>query len=203
MQNGRVVNFFSRHLNPAQQRYSATMRESCAMVESILHYRVYLVYTDDKPLVEWFNLTQLSEMYAKFVVKSQGLAFDVKYVEGERNVLADLMSRSHDVARSTLEDFHKMLHANALHVENYVTSRTKSVIDVPLCAVELMSIFDWVKAEQTSEILTLYKIPEDHVIEIDTAYFYQPNTDAQPRLIVPPECTKSITVSVIWAQLSV
>jgi len=91
------------------------MRESYAMVESILHYRVYLVastftvYTDHKPLVEWFNLTPLSEAYAKFIVKLQGLTFDVQYVEGEKNVLADLMSRPHDVARSTLEEFHKML----------------------------------------------------------------------------------------------
>ena len=43
LQGGKVVNFFSRHLQPTQQRYSTTMRESYAMVESILNYMVYFL----------------------------------------------------------------------------------------------------------------------------------------------------------------
>ena len=35
LQNNKVVNFFSKHLDPTQQRYTATMRETYAMVQSI------------------------------------------------------------------------------------------------------------------------------------------------------------------------
>ena len=71
MQNGRPVNFYSKKLAETAQRYSATMRETYGMVQAILHYRTYLigtpftVYTDHKPLVEWFSLVPNSETYAR------------------------------------------------------------------------------------------------------------------------------------------
>ena len=67
MQAGRPVNFYSKKLSETAQRYSATMRETYGMVQAILHYRTYLfggdftVYTDHKPLVEWFSLVPNSE----------------------------------------------------------------------------------------------------------------------------------------------
>jgi RNase H-like domain found in reverse transcriptase/Integrase zinc binding domain len=191
LQNNKVVNFYSKHLDPIQQRYSATMRETYGMVQSILHYRTYLigskftVYTDHKPLVQWFTLTPLSDTYAKWMVKLQGLTFEVKYVEGEKNVLADLMSRPHDVVRSTLEEFHKRLMNNSNKVQEAASKH-----NVTINALQLLSIFDWVKAEQTSEVLCAYKIPDTQVKDIDGAYFF--DDGEQPRLIVPPNCTQEI-----------
>ena len=83
------------------------------MIQAILHYRVYLigvpltVWTDHKPLVEWFKLVPSSQIYAKWMVKLQGLTFDVKYIEGELNVMADLMSRPFNAVKASLQEVHE------------------------------------------------------------------------------------------------
>ena len=106
------------------------MRETFAIIQSILHYRTYLlgakftVYTDHKPLVEWYTLVPNSETYARWMVKLQGMTFEVNYIEGELNVLADLMSRPFEVARSSLEDFYKALKQRAEGVEVNVAKNT-------------------------------------------------------------------------------
>ena len=192
LQGGLVVSFYSKHLTPPQQEYSATMREAYALVQSILYYRVYLigskftVYTDHKPLTEWFTIAPLSPIYAKWIVKLQGLTFDVKYVEGEKNVLADMMSRPHDAARATLQQFHEGFKANVIQLQTEISRDSKLSLNV----MQFVSMFDWIKAEQTSEVLTQYKIPHESVLDIDGVYYY--NDEQQPRLIVPKTCTKWI-----------
>ena len=193
----RECSFYSKRLAPTQQRYSTTMRETYAMVQSILHFRVFLwgcpfvVYTDHKPLVEWFNLVPTSETYARWMVKLQGMTFEVKYIEGERNALADLMSRPHGMYRSTFEAFHKDLLQRAEAVEEqYVSNAKLNSLSLSLNTVKLTSLFDTIRAEQTSEVLTDYKIDPEKVKEVEFAYFYQDKEEL--KLIVPKHMTERL-----------
>ena len=173
------------------------MRETYGMVQAILHYRVYLigaaftVYTDHKPLVQWFSLVPNSETYARWMVKLQGLTFEVKYVEGEKNVLADLMSRPHDVVRSSLEEFHQALNAKAEQLYRNISSKAEAnSLQLECNVTSLTSFFDEIKAEQTSEVLTDYALSEKEIEEIAGAYFYIKGE--YPRLIVPKHLVNEV-----------
>ena len=85
------------------------------MVDSILHYRVYLIgvkfviLSDHKPLTEWHKMVPSSLTYSSWLVKLQGLTFDVKYIEGKKNVWADLLSRPFNIKRSSFLQVHEDL----------------------------------------------------------------------------------------------
>ena len=201
LQKNRVVSFYSKHLNPLQQKQSATMRESYALIAAVRHYNVYLignaftVYTDHKPLVQWFKMKPLTDAFAKQIVKLQGLTFEIKYVEGDKNVLADMLSRPHDVAKATLEQFHAAFKkATNVLTDNYIATDKFDEESIQLNNVEFLSTFDWVKSEQNSKVLSEYRIPEGKIVDIEGSYFY--DEPPQPKLIVPPECTKSIVKDV-------
>jgi len=119
------------------------------------------------------------------MVKLQGLTFEVKYIEWENNVMADLMSRPFKAEKATLEEVHTELHATALRTEEQNVTNNKLIN-----AIELISLFDTIAGDQTSEILLEYKIPEERIIEIDHVYYY--NDFDRPKIIVPPTHTNFI-----------
>ena len=93
--------FYSRKLNGAQSRYSATEREMLAVVLALKQWRKYLgfrtfeVHTDHRPLLDLVR--RISE-HQSARVQRWGVAlqsFDVKimYIQGRRNVVADALSR--------------------------------------------------------------------------------------------------------------
>ena len=191
MQEGRICDFWAKRLSPVQQNYSTTMRETFAMVQAILHYRIYLigvpftVWTDHKPLIEWFKLVPGSQTYAKWMVKLQGLTFEVKYIEGDLNVMADLMSRPFDIVKASLQEVHEQLRLTALRATDEPTSEIYNVN-----ATELVLLFDVIAGDQTPAVLMEYRIPDEKIIELKDAFFYDDN--GIPKLIVPPEHVKFI-----------
>jgi hypothetical protein len=98
-QDGKPIEFFSRTFTPVECRYSTFERETLAMVTSILHFRniligmPFLLWTDHKPLMSWLVRPPKTERHARWLVKLQDYSFEILHIEGERNVLADLMSR--------------------------------------------------------------------------------------------------------------
>ena len=95
------LGFFSKKLNPAQQRYSAYDRELLACVLGIRHFRFmvegrrFTLYTDHRPLT--FALSKAAEAWT--ARQSRHLSYvaeftsDIRHIAGEENIVADSLSR--------------------------------------------------------------------------------------------------------------
>lgn len=98
-QNARPVAFASKALNSAERNYSTIEKELLGLVWAIRHFRPYLhgkkfeLYTDHRPLVYLFTLTDPSSRLTKFRLALEEYSFDVIYKKGTENVVADALSR--------------------------------------------------------------------------------------------------------------
>jgi hypothetical protein len=98
-QNAKVAAFFSAKLNSAQQNYPVHEIEMLAGVETMLRHRDILQgvhfrwITDHKGLIHLQAQKDLSGRQARWLEKLGQFAFDIVYVPGVDNVLADALSR--------------------------------------------------------------------------------------------------------------
>jgi hypothetical protein len=95
-QDEKPIAFYSRKLNPAQTRYTTTERELLSIVETLKEFRNILlghriiVHTDHKNLTyETFNTERV--MRWRLIIEEFGP--ELKYIKGERNIVADALSR--------------------------------------------------------------------------------------------------------------
>jgi len=122
----KPVAFFSKSLNSAQRNYSAFDRELLAMYLSVRHFRYFLegrpfaILTDHKPLTHAFGspMKDASARQLRQLNYISEFTTNVHYIEGERNVVADCLSRSSDV--NALFEEMKPLDFNAMSDEQLV-----------------------------------------------------------------------------------
>ena len=95
-QNGHPIAFYSRKLSPAQTRYTTTERELLAIVETLKEFRNILlgqqitVYTDHMNLTyKTFN----TERVMRWRLILEEYSPNIVYVKGEKNIVADALSR--------------------------------------------------------------------------------------------------------------
>ena len=94
-----TVSFFSRQLQGAQNRYSATELEALAIIRSIffyahyLHGRTFTVITDHKALTSWMSSTRLNRRLQGWALKLLDFTFTIKYRPGPEVGDADGLSR--------------------------------------------------------------------------------------------------------------
>jgi RNase H-like domain found in reverse transcriptase/Reverse transcriptase (RNA-dependent DNA polymerase)/Integrase zinc binding domain/PHD-finger len=93
------VHFASRLLTPAEQRYAPLEGECLALVWATHKFRYYLhgrrfqVFTDHKSL-EWLQQTRFENAKVeRWALRLQEFQFDIAHVAGEKNVVADCLSR--------------------------------------------------------------------------------------------------------------
>lgn len=97
--NAKPIAYASRALNRAEVNYSTIEKELLAVVWAIKHFRPYLygrkfeVYSDHRPLVYLFTLSDPSSRLTKFRLSLEEYNFDVIYKKGCENVVADALSR--------------------------------------------------------------------------------------------------------------
>lgn len=97
--NGRPVAYASRKLEKGELNYQTIEKELVAIVWSIKYFRPYLfgkkftIRTDHRPLVYLFGMKDPSSRLTKFRLKLEEYDFDVEYVRGCENVVADALSR--------------------------------------------------------------------------------------------------------------
>jgi cleavage and polyadenylation specificity factor subunit 1 len=95
------LSFFSKKMNPAQQKYSAYGRELLAVYEAVQHFRHMLearhftIFTDHKPLTFAFhqkrdNCSPRQFNHLDFIVQ---FTTDIRHISGQNNVVADALSR--------------------------------------------------------------------------------------------------------------
>ena len=94
-----VIAYYSKSLNPAQQKYCTTRRELLAVVATLDHFKGYvwgpkfLVRTDHAALVWLKNLKNIQGMLARWLAKLQQFNFDIVHRPGAQHGNADGLSR--------------------------------------------------------------------------------------------------------------
>jgi hypothetical protein len=104
--------FFSKKLNPAQQKYSAYDRELLAVYEAVKHFRHmlevrhFIIFTDHTPITyafqqKWDKCSprQLNHLY--FIAQ---FTTDIRHISGQDNVVADALSRVESVTAPPSHD---------------------------------------------------------------------------------------------------
>lgn len=93
----RVIAYWSETLTPGQRNWSATERESLAMLHAVKNFRYFLLgrkfqlVVDHKSLV--FKMTDANSKLIKHAIQLQEYDFDVIYRSGKSHTNADAMSR--------------------------------------------------------------------------------------------------------------
>ena len=91
--------FHSRQLRGVEQRYSATELEALALVSTINHFGYYLygrefiAYSDHKPLCQLLSSDRLNPRLKRLAYKLQHWLVKIEYLPGDRNGMADALSR--------------------------------------------------------------------------------------------------------------
>ena len=99
MQGSHPIVFESRKLSELEGLYSIYDKEMLAIMHALTKFRQYLVgsrfvvKTDHNSLKYFLDQKDLNERQQKWVSKIQAFDFDIEYVKGKRNVVADALSR--------------------------------------------------------------------------------------------------------------
>lgn len=98
-QENRPIAYASRSLNGHEQRYSTIEKELLGMVWATKHFRPYLygrkftIRTDHRPLVWLNNMKEPNSKLQRWKIKLNEFDFQVEYIKGKENVVADGLSR--------------------------------------------------------------------------------------------------------------
>ena len=120
LQNNKPIVYYSKKFSPVEQRYSAHEREALPIATAIKHFRVILtgatfrLFKDHKPLNHWLTRPPVNDRHARWLVSLQDMNFDIHYVEGKYNVLADFLSRPIGAEKSSFEVLHNEVNVNAI-----------------------------------------------------------------------------------------
>ena len=94
-----AIGYFSRKLKGAETRYSVTDKEALGVVLTCRHFQHYLwgrkftVVTDHQPLVSIFKKKTKSPRMNRWILEIREYHFDIKYIKGKYNYVADHLSR--------------------------------------------------------------------------------------------------------------
>lgn len=101
-QEGQPVCYASRSLNDHEKNYSVTDKEFLAIVWAVTYFRPYLwgkrfqIITDHLPikyLNKKFSGKEFSQRTQRWLLKLQEYQFDIEYLKGKENKVADFLSR--------------------------------------------------------------------------------------------------------------
>ena len=140
----RVAAFYSAKLNPAQQNYPVHEIEMLAGVETMLRHADILQgvkfkwVTDHKGLIHLLNQKHLSGRQARWMEKIAIFPFEVQYVPGSENVLADALSRmySHDSPTTVRQPSEYTYHDVVLDDINPLSGMIPDLDDIQANAAE-------------------------------------------------------------------
>ena len=97
--NNCPVGYFSKKLNPGETRYSVTDKEALAIVLACRNFHHYLwgtrftVFTDHQPLTSVFKRKTKSARMNRWILEMREYNYDIQYVRGKDNFVADHLSR--------------------------------------------------------------------------------------------------------------
>jgi ribonuclease HI len=99
MQEGRVIAYESRKLNNAELNYPVHEKELLAIIHALKVWRHYLlgsefkIETDHQSLRYLTTQANLNRRQSRWMELMQEFNFEIQYVKGKENVVADTLSR--------------------------------------------------------------------------------------------------------------
>jgi hypothetical protein len=108
----RPVSFMSKKMSPAQVNYPVHEWELLAVVEALRAWRCYLygssvpidIFTDHHSLTYLSTQPNLSPRQSRWVEQLQDYSFKVHHLAGDKNVVADALSRRSDYESAHLQE---------------------------------------------------------------------------------------------------
>ncbi|XP_059068173.1 uncharacterized protein LOC131858745 [Cryptomeria japonica] len=104
MQNKHPIAYESRKLQTNERLYSTYDKEMLAIMHALAKFRQYLVgskfvvRTDHNSLKYFLNQTELNDRQQKWISKIQAYDFDIEFIKGKNNTVADALSRKPSLA---------------------------------------------------------------------------------------------------------
>ena len=118
-----VIAYYSKSLNPAQQKYCTTRRELLAVVATLDHFKGYVwgphftIRTDHAALVWLTNLKNMQGMLARWLAKLQQFHFSIEHRPGAQHGNAPSVKEGRARPRRT-------------HTTTILTNPTRTVVVV-------------------------------------------------------------------------
>jgi len=101
------VAYRSKKLSPAERNYDTREKEFMSLVDACSHWRHYLhsehkikLMTDHHSLTHFRTMPHLTGRLARWVEKMADYDFDLEHIAGAKNVVADALSRRHDLEQA-------------------------------------------------------------------------------------------------------
>ena len=91
--------FYSRKFKSAEMNYSVTDKETLAVIDGLLHFQPQLsgmkftILTNHMAALAFPDKTLLDDKHARWLETYNTFNYEIKYLEGTRNVLANALSR--------------------------------------------------------------------------------------------------------------
>ena len=135
IQKGRPVAYWSRSLQPTQMKYKTTEKELLSIILCLKEYGKILYSARIKLFTNHKNLTFRTNSVARIMRWRQTMEdYDIKlrYLPGDRNVLADCFSRLPRMTKITISEKEiKMIRKEKGHVINWETIKVpKTIVDI-------------------------------------------------------------------------
>ena len=97
--SNKPIAYFSKKLQAAESRYSATDKEALGVVLACRNFHHYLwgnkfnIVTDHQPLVSVFKRKTKSPRMNRWILEMREYNYNIQYVKGKHNYVADELSR--------------------------------------------------------------------------------------------------------------
>lgn len=102
-QDNKPICYASRTLNNHERNYSTIEKEMLAIIWALKYFRRYvygrkfLVQTDHQPLKWLYSMKEPNSKMARWRIQLSEYDFDIDYVKGKNNKVADFLSRIHQI----------------------------------------------------------------------------------------------------------
>ena len=109
-QDGHPCLFISRTLNKAEEKYTTSEKELLAIVWAMKRLRQYLlgkkfkIQTDHRALVWLHNVKDPSSRLLRWRLRMEEYEYEIEYVKGKENKVADCLSRLFPITKDTLQE---------------------------------------------------------------------------------------------------
>ena len=165
-----VIAYYSKSLNPAQQKYCTTRRELLAVVATLDHFKGYVwgpkfvVRTDHAALVWLKNLKNMQGMLARWLAKLQQFHFEIIHRPGAQHGNADGLSRCPQCERG---DCAPVINSSSTDPEQpYASSCIGSSLDselIPLESGETCIAAVMIAQSENSKLITSAQMTDSEI----------------------------------------